>query len=219
LVISSTNFTYNTKDVAYYDNITSNDATIGTSLTTIATIAGKDIKVKIASYALSGHNHDSTYVKLDAGTNEQSIKSSIASLSKGVINLWRSSGDHYTFLGFSNGTTETYLGGIGFKAQADREIYHKTLTSSNANAYYRILTENHLNYTSSGTNYKVQADSSNNLYVSVPWSNTDTLVNQSRTTTGNWRGIVLGYNSSATVNTGIDGTTTNVVYTTNNLTV
>lgn len=83
----------------------------------------------------------STYVKFDPGASEQTIKSSISSFVKGVINLWRSSGDHYTFLGFSNGTTETYLGGIGFKSQSDHNLYRK-----DGSNYYKILDEN--NYTS-----------------------------------------------------------------------
>ncbi len=80
------------------------------------------------------------YVKLDPGAAEQTIKSSIGSFSKGVINLWRNSGDHYTFLGFSNGTTETALGGIGFKSQADHNLYRK-----DGSNYYKIWDEN--NYT------------------------------------------------------------------------
>ena len=83
----------------------------------------------------------STYVKFDPGASEQTIKSSISTFVKGVINLWRSSGDHYTFLGFSNGTTETYLGGIGFKSQSDHNLYRK-----DGSNYYKILDEN--NYTS-----------------------------------------------------------------------
>lgn len=75
------------------------------------------------------------YVKLSA--TEQTISSSTVNLVKGVINLWRSSGDHYTFLGFSNGTTETYLGGIGFKSQSDSNLYRKT-----GGNYYKIWDEN-----------------------------------------------------------------------------
>ena len=87
-----------------------------------------------------GNHASAGYVKLDPGANEQTIKSSISSMSKGVVNLWRSSGDHYTFLGFSNGTTETALGGIGFKSQADHNLYRK-----DGSNYYKILDEN--NYT------------------------------------------------------------------------
>jgi hypothetical protein len=88
--------------------------------------------------ATSGHDHDDDYVKLDPGTVEQTIKSSIVSLAKGVINLWRSSGNDYTFLGFSNGTTETYLGGIGFKSQSDKNLYRRHSNKSN---YYKIWDE------------------------------------------------------------------------------
>lgn len=74
-----------------------------------------------------------TYVKLNPGSAEQTISSNISSLEKGVVNLWRKSGDHFTFLGFSNGTTETYLGGIGFKSQSDHNLYRK-----DGSNYYKI---------------------------------------------------------------------------------
>jgi len=79
----------------------------------------------------------SNYVKLDPSATEQTIRSSIGTLSKGVITLWRNSGDYYTFLGFSNGTTETYLGGIGFKSQSDTNLYHKI-----GGSYYKFWDEN-----------------------------------------------------------------------------
>lgn len=77
----------------------------------------------------------SSYVKLDPGAVEQTVKSSIGSMSKGVVNLWRDSGNHYTFLGFSNGTTETYLGGIGFTAQGNTCPYYLN-TSGNVYPLY-----------------------------------------------------------------------------------
>jgi len=43
-------------------SVSNKAATIGTSLTTIATIAGVDITAKIGSYAPSGHNHDGRYM-------------------------------------------------------------------------------------------------------------------------------------------------------------
>ena len=99
-------------------------------------------------FTTPAHQSLSGYVKLDAGAAEQTIKSSISSMSKGVVNLWRSSGDHYTFLGFSNGTTETALGGIGYKAQNDHNLYKK-----DGSNYYKIWDEN--NYTTwiNTTNY------------------------------------------------------------------
>lgn len=45
--------------------VSNKDATIGTALTTIATIAGVDIKAKIASYSLSNHTHS---VKINGST-------------------------------------------------------------------------------------------------------------------------------------------------------
>lgn len=81
-----------------------------------------------------------SYLKLDAGTSEQTVKSSIGTASHGVLNLWRSSGNHITFLGFSNGTTETYLGAIGFMSNSDTNLYHRT-----ANAvYYKIWDDNNV---------------------------------------------------------------------------
>ena len=96
-----------------------------------------DGSVDSNTYSTTSHNHDSVYVKFNPGAAEQTIQSGISTLSKGVINLWRNNGDYYTFLGFSNGTTETYLGGIGFKSQSDKNLYHK----DGAN-YYKIGDEN-----------------------------------------------------------------------------
>lgn len=50
-------------------------------------------------------------------------------------------------------------------------------------------------------------------------TNTDENVKQSETTTASYRGIVLGYNSNVTANTGVSGTVTKQVYVSNNLTV
>lgn len=90
---------------------------------------------------LAGKN----YVELNPGNVEQTISSNINTLDKGVVNLWRKSGNHYTFLGFSNGTTETFLGGLGFKSQSDNNLYH-WIKSGASSSYYKILDEN--NYSS-----------------------------------------------------------------------
>lgn len=100
------------------------------------TMANTNVVTNLNADLLDG-KHASSFVLYDAGATEQTIKSSISSLSKGVINLWRNSGDDYTFLGFSNGTTETYLGGIGFKSQSDHNLYRK-----NGSNYYKIWDEN-----------------------------------------------------------------------------
>lgn len=90
---------------------------------------------------LAGKN----YVELNPGNVEQTISSNINTLDKGVVNLWRKSGNHYTFLGFSNGTTETFLGGLGFKSQSDNNLY-RWIKSGTSSSYYKILDEN--NYSS-----------------------------------------------------------------------
>jgi hypothetical protein len=81
-----------------------------------------------------------SYVKLDAGTSEQTVKSSISSVSHGVLTLWRNSGNHISLLGFSNGTTETYLGAIGFKSNSDTNLYHRASDGT----YYKIWDENNV---------------------------------------------------------------------------
>ena len=52
-------------EVPVVSSVSNKDATIGTALTTIATIAGVDIKAKIASYSLSNHTHS---VKINGST-------------------------------------------------------------------------------------------------------------------------------------------------------
>ena len=138
-ISAATDVTYSTH-LAKFKPSTGVMAVVGLNkMTTSGTVtAGSDTTVwntNGGTVSLGG------YVKLDAGAAEQTIKSSIGTFSKGVINLWRNSGDHYTFLGFSNGTTETALGGIGFKSQADHNLYRK-----DGSNYYKILDES--NYTS-----------------------------------------------------------------------
>lgn len=52
-------------EVPVVSSVSNKDATIGAALTTIATIAGVDIKAKIASYSLSNHTHS---VKINGST-------------------------------------------------------------------------------------------------------------------------------------------------------
>lgn len=52
-------------EVPVIPSVSNKDATIGTALTTIATVAGVDIKAKIASYSLSNHTHS---VKINGST-------------------------------------------------------------------------------------------------------------------------------------------------------
>lgn len=73
------------------------------------------------------------YVKLNPGAVEQTIQSSISSINKGVINLWRK-GNNWSFIGFSNGDTETFLGSLGFLSSSDNSAYRRTDDSH----YYKI---------------------------------------------------------------------------------
>lgn len=76
-----------------------------------------------------------------------------------------------------------------------------SLTTDKQN--HTLITTKNFGYTTSGKNYKVQLDSSNNLYVNVPWSdtNTDTKVTQEAVVAsnyGNWRTIPFGASNSKT---------------------
>lgn len=99
--------------------------------------AGQALVSKSGGYewkTLGSNAFDSTsYVKIDPGAAEQTIKSSIGSLGQGVITLWRNINSGYSFLGFSNGATEAYLGGIGFPSA------NKLQFKNTSGTYYDIL--------------------------------------------------------------------------------
>lgn len=90
-----------------------------------------------------GNHASAGYVKLNPGAAEQTIESSIGSAVNGVVEFYRSSGDHICFIGFSNkqGTTKTSLGAIGFRNSSYTGPYYK-----NGSNYYALLHEG--NYTS-----------------------------------------------------------------------
>ena len=198
-----------------------------------------DGSVDSNTYSTTSHNHDSTYVKLNPGEAEQTIKSGIASVGKGIINLCRSNGDYYTFLGFSNGSAEKYLGGIGFKSQADHELYLKAATSSNTPStnYYKIWNEN--NHPAPGVTAGTAGSStaSSGSTIDVPYvtvnasghvtgygththtisgfSTTDTKATQTKTTSSNtsYRPLLVGY-SYSDANPFNPSTVTNTTYAT-----
>ena len=146
------------------------------------------------SKVLTSHQSLANYVKIDAGTTEQTIKNSISSLSKGVINLWRNSGDHYTFLGFSNGTTETYLGGIGFKSQSDHNLYRKQGTD-----YYAILDEsNYADYAAKKTEAIKNITRSGTTFTATRTDGTTfTFTQQDNNTWTAWVGATSSANGTA----------------------
>ena len=188
---------------------------------------------------LTSHQSLSNYVKLDPGAAEQTIKSGISSVNKGIINLYRTGGDYYTFLGFSNGSTEKYLGGIGFKSQADHELYLKAATSSNTPStnYYKIWNEN--NHPAPGVTAGTAGSStaSSGSTIDVPYvtvnasghvtgygththtisgfSTTDTKATQTKTTSSNtsYRPLLVGY-SYSDANPFNPSTVTNTTYAT-----
>lgn len=127
--------------------------------------------------AAGDHNHDSTYVKLNSGAAEQTIQSSISSISNGVINLWRKSNAH-CFLGFSKGSsTMTFLGGIGFKSDDNNNLYK--LKQGETKSYYKILdTEN------SGISGSTITLGGSELTVAVPGDIPANIVNKISTTAG-----------------------------------
>lgn len=97
-------------EVPVVPSISNKDATIGTTLTTLATVAGVDIKAKIASYSLSSHTHSVTingstktiaasggtavdlgsYLPLAGGTisGNLAVTGSVTFLSEGKLKIW-----------------------------------------------------------------------------------------------------------------------------------
>ena len=113
-----------------------------TPLTSASTLDATKLSGTIPASCYT-HNHDTVYVKLNPGTAEQTIESSISSAVNGVVEFYRSSGDHICFIGFANkqGTTKTSLGAIGFRNSSYTGPYYK-----NGSNYYALLHEG--NYTS-----------------------------------------------------------------------
>ena len=58
-----------------------------------------------------------------------------------------------------------------------------------------------IGYTESGKNYPVELNSSGQMFVNVPWENTNTQVTQSVTTTDKWRKILLSNQADASAGT------------------
>jgi hypothetical protein len=63
------------RTIADSSNISNKDATIGTSSTTIATIAGVNITAKIGSYSASNHTHPLS-IAADSGTSSIALAAS-----------------------------------------------------------------------------------------------------------------------------------------------
>lgn len=93
--------------------------------------------VDLTGYLLTS-TANSTFVKLSPGDAEQTISSNISSYSKGIVEFYRSSGDHIAFISFANkdssGNKRT-LGAIGFNSGGVGKLQYR---DNNAN-YYDIL--------------------------------------------------------------------------------
>ena len=81
---------------------------------------------KCGPFSSSSHDHNGVYVKLDAGTSEQTIKNSISSMVNGSLEIWRAVNNGYPMIGFSNGATKTKLGFLGFGTTANQPIFRTT---------------------------------------------------------------------------------------------
>lgn len=121
--------------------ISNKDATIGTALTTIATIAGVDIKAKIASYSLSNHTHS---VKINGSTKTIAASGAIdlgnyLPLSGGTMGgtawiVWPDSGNW----GNNNSgiTFPVIRGGLQWSGQSD---YVKLFTEETSNDNLNLI--------------------------------------------------------------------------------
>ena len=83
---------------------------------------------------------DDVYVRLNPGAAEQTIESSIGTINKGIVQFYRSSGDHYAFITFANKVDNQprILGGIGFASAGVDKLQFRTAGGS----YYDIFHTN-----------------------------------------------------------------------------
>lgn len=85
---------------------------------------------------------DSTNVgtyAIKVSDTEQTVASTISSMQKGIVEFYRSSGDHYAMIGFANkggaNSTKQILGFIGFRSGAQNLLTFRTAPDSN-NQYH-----------------------------------------------------------------------------------
>ena len=88
---------------------------------------------------------NSVYVRTNPGAAEQTIQSGISTYAKGVVEFYRSSGDHICFVSFANkdsGGNKVTLGAIGFRNSSYSGPYYK-----DGSNYYALYHEGNLNTT------------------------------------------------------------------------
>lgn len=126
------------------------------------------------------------------------------------------SGGQAMYLGYS--PNDSYRPSKGLKVFGDNNdnsnCWFEVEGEMYANGGYRVCHGGNSSVSKSGQTLTVTI---NGTSQSLTNTDSDQYVNQSQTDTPNWRGIVLGYNNSSTANSGVDGTVTNVVYTTNKI--
>ena len=135
-------------EVPVVPSVSNKDATIGTALTTIATIAGIDIKAKIASYSLSNHTHS---VKINGSTKTIAASGAVdlgnyLPLSGGTMNgtawiVWPDSGNW----GNNNSgvTFPVIRGGLHWLGQSDWiKLFSEETSSDNLNLVLQFGDDN-----------------------------------------------------------------------------
>lgn len=128
--------------------VSNKDATIGTALTTIATIAGVDIKAKIASYSLSNHTHS---VKINGSTKTIAASGAVdlgnyLPLSGGIMGgtawiVWSDSGNW----GNNNSgvTFPVIRGGLQWSGQSDYvKLFSEETSNDNLNLVLQFGDDN-----------------------------------------------------------------------------
>lgn len=148
-----------------YTDLTGSSTTANQAIVSNGTANGWTLKT------LGSRAFDSTdYVKLDAGTAEQTIKSGIGSLGIGIIQLWRAN-TGYSMIGFANGTTKTNLGMIGFSS-ANTLIFRNTNNNDYNIAHAGNITDKAATITSSSTTLATIAGK--NITAKLPTNAKDT---------------------------------------------
>lgn len=128
-------------EVPVVSSVSNKDATIGTALTTIATISGIDIKAKIASYSLSNHTH---LVKINGSTKTIAASGAVdlgnyLPLSGGIMGgtawiIWSDSGN---WSNNNSGVTFPVIrGGLQWSGQSD---YVKLFTEETSNDNLNLI--------------------------------------------------------------------------------
>ena len=128
-------------EVPVVSSVSNKDATIGTALTTIATISGIDIKAKIASYSLSNHTH---LVKINGSTKTIAASGAVdlgnyLPLSGGTMGgtawiVWPDSGN---WSNNNSGVTFPVIrGGLQWSGQSD---YVKLFTEETSNDNLNLI--------------------------------------------------------------------------------